>query len=577
MERRLAAILAADVAGYARLVRADEEGTIAAFRALKAEVVDPELAAHRGRTVKLMGDGLLVEFASVVDAVRAAAAVQTALARWNAGRPGDRRIDLRIGINLGDVVVDGEDIHGDGVNIAARLEGLAPPGGVCISAAVHEQVRDRSGLAFEDLGPKDLKNIDRPVRVWRWLPEGETGAAAPAGGKGPAVSTAGPSIAVLPFDDMSGEAEQQYFADGITEDIITEISKIAGLLVIARNSSFAYKGRSARISDVCRDLGVRYVLEGSVRKAGGRVRITAQLIDGATGGHLWAERYDRDLIDVFAVQDDVTAKIVRALEINLASAALPIRTETASPEAYDCVLRGREQYRLYSKDANARARLLYERAIQLDPDYAGAHAGLAEVWLHEWFLGSRDGLERAWELAGRAEALDPSLPLVQEALSSVHLFRKRHEDAIAAGRRWIEIEPGNADAYASLAGILCFAGEPERVFALVEKAMRLNPFHPFYYTFYIGLAHFSLRHFDEAVEAIGRSLVRNPDAMPPRLYLAACHAHLGQEAPARAALAELYTLHPTFSIGWVRTFMPFRRPADLDLLIDGLHRAGMAE
>ncbi len=317
MERRLAAIFAADVVGYSRLIRADEEGTLTAFKAMQANLIDPLLGEHHGRTVKLMGDGILVEFASAVSAVRAAAAIQKGLAERNAALPQDKRIEFRAGINLGDVVIDGDDIHGDGVNLAARLEGLARPGGFCISEAVYEQVRDRTDFRFEDLGLKLVKNIDRPLRVWHWHPDEDAAVAglAPAGTPPPPADR--PAIAVLPFDNMSGDREQEYFADGITEDIITEISKIPGLLVISRNSTFTYKQKAVKAQDVCRDLGVRYILEGSVRKAGTRVRITAQLIDGRSGGHLWAERYDRGLEDIFAVQDDVTERIVRTLEVKL--------------------------------------------------------------------------------------------------------------------------------------------------------------------------------------------------------------------------------------------------------------------
>jgi adenylate cyclase len=579
MERRLAAILAADVVGYSRLIRADEEGTIAAFRILRADLIDPTLKEHRGRTVKLMGDGLLVEFASVVGAVRAAVAIQRALAEQNAGLPQDQRLELRVGINLGDVVIEGDDIHGDGVNVATRLEGLAAPGGVCISEAVYEQVRDRVRLAFADLGLREVKNIDRPLRVWHWHPDRAPAVedTAPAGAPLPPPDR--PSIAVLPFDNMSGDQEQQYFADGITEDIITEISKIHGLMVISRNSTFTYKGKAVKAQDVCRDLGVRYILEGSVRKAGERVRVTAQLIDGRSGGHLWAERYDRGLADMFAVQDDVTERIVRSLEVKLIDGddARSSRVETDNAEAYDCVLRGREQYRLFSKDGNAAARRLYERAIELDPNYAAAHAGLAETYLHEWFMGSPEALTRAFELAQTAKGLDPSLPWVYEALSSVHLFKRQHEEALAAARRWIEIEPSNAEAYANLAGILHFAGEPERVAGLIEKARRLNPFYPFYYTLYVGQAHFTMRRFEDAAAVITRSIAHNPESLPAHFYLAACYGQLGEDALARDALAEVRRISPEFSITRLRAIAAYKRAADLDLLIDGLRKAGLPE
>ncbi len=577
MERRLAAILAADVVGYSRLIRADEEGTIAAFKALQADLIDPTLREHQGRTVKLMGDGILVEFASVVGAVRAAAAIQMGLAERNDVLPAERRIAFRVGINLGDVVIDGDDIHGDGVNVAARLESLATPGGMCISDAVHDQVRDRTSLSFEDLGLREVKNIDRPLRVWQWCPDQNQALAETAAAKTPRADQ--PSIAVLPFDNMSGDQEQEYFADGITEDIITEISKIHGLLVISRNSTFTYKRKAVKAQDVCRDLGVRYMLEGSVRKAGTRVRITAQLIDGRSGVHLWAERYDRGLEDIFAVQDEVTERIVRTLEVKLIPGddARPPRIETESPEAYDCLLRGREQYRLFSREGNAAARQLYERAIALDPNYAAPYAALAETYVHDWFMGDPKALDRASELAETAKRLDPSLPLVYEALGSVHLFKRQHEEALAAARRWVEVEPGNAEAYANLAGTLHFAGEPERVAGLVEKAKRLNPFYPFYYTLYVGQACFTQHRFKEAAAIIARSIAHNPQSLPSHFYLAATYGQLGEEALARDALAEASRISPNFSIAQARAVAAYRREEDLNLLLDGLRMAGLRE
>jgi adenylate cyclase len=378
---------------------------------------------------------------------------------------------------------------------------------------------------------------------------------------------------------MSGDQEQEYFADGITEDIITEISKIPGLLVISRNSTFTYKGKATKAQHICRDLGVRYVLEGSVRKAGGRVRITAQLIDGLSDGHLWAERYDRDLADIFAVQDDVTEKIVRALEVNLADGAQgqPARVETDIPEAYDSVLRGREQYRLFTRDGNLKARQMYEKAIELDPNYAAAYAGLAGTCLHDWFQGSPDALDRAFELAQKANALDPSLPLVYEALGNIHVFKKQHDEALDAIKRWIEVEPGNADAYANLAGILHFNGEPEQVAPLIEKAIRLNPFYPFYYTLYVGQAYVMMQRYEDAIETLKRSAIRNPEALPAHLYLAASYGHLDKDAAAREALAEVHRIDPGFSLASVKTIFTYKRAADLDRLMEGLRKAGLSE
>ncbi len=577
MERRLAAILATDVVGYSRLIRADEEGTIGALQALRADLIDPILGKHHGRIVKLMGDGMLAEFSSVVDAVRAAVESQRAVAERNASLPEEKRIVFRAGINLGDVIVDGNDIQGDGVNVAARLEGLAQPGGICISGSVYEQVRDRLDLSFEDLGEREVKNIARPIRVWQW-----TLAASAAANRAtlnePLPLPEMPSIAVLPFENMSSDPEQEYFSDGITDDIITEISRIPEVMVISRNSTFTYKGKAAKVQDVCRDLGVRYVLEGSVRKAGERVRINAQLIDGRSGGHLWAERYDRALEDIFAVQDDVTEKIVRALEVKLigGAAALQAREHSHDPEAYDCVLRGREQYRLFSTDSNAAARELYERAIALDPDYAEPYAGLAETYVQEWFMGAEPTLDRAFELAQQATARDPNLPLVQEALSTVHLFKKQHAESIATAQRWIDLEPSNADAYATLAGAMHFSGDNEEVIALVEKAMRLNPFYPFYYPHYIGLANMAMRRFDEAVVALKRAVVRNPEALWPHVFLAACYGHLGETTQAGAQLAEVRRINPEFSISSLLRLLPYKSRADVDLLIDGLRKAGLS-
>ena len=571
MERRLTAIMATDVVGYTRLIRADEEGTLEALKSLRANLIDPKLRQYNGRIVKLMGDGMLAEFASVVDAVRAAVETQQAVAEYNAERPEDKPIEFRVGINLGDVVIDGDDIHGDGVNVAARLEGLAEPGGIFVSGKVYEEVRDRTHYRFEDLGEQRVKSIDRPVRIWRWLSLGAAATNGIAATQDPLPLPDKPSIAVLPFDNMSGDPEQEYFADGITEDIITEISKIAGLMVISRNSTFTYKGKAAKVQDVCRNLGVRYVLEGSVRKAGERVRITAQLIDGRSGGHLWADRYDRGLEDIFAVQDDVAEKIVRALEVKLVDGANaePTRVGTDVPEAYDCVLRGREQYRLFSVDGNAVARELYERAIAL--------AGLAETYLQEWFMEPQPVLDRAFELAEQAKARGPSDPLVQEALSTVQLFMKQHSAAIETARRWIEIEPSNADAYATLAGALHFVGENEEVIALIEKAMRLNPFYPFYYPHYIGLAHMAMRRYDEAAVLFKRSIIRNPEAMPSHIFLSACYGHMGEITQASAQLAELRRINPGFSIAWLRTFIPYKRAADIDLLVEGLRVGGFQE
>ena len=483
MDRRLTTILVADIVGFSRQMAADEEGVVVRLRALRAEVIDPGIAAAGGRLIKTMGDGFLIEFPSAVAAVRAALAIQTDMRERGAAEPEDRRLRLRMGINVGDIVIDGDDILGDGVNIAARLEPLAPAGGVCISRAVFEQVRGKVDVELTAMGAQRLKNIPEPVDIWHIRVDDTASAtplpAADAGAGRPATAER-PSVAVLPFDNMSADPEQGYFADGITEDIITELSRLPALLVIARNSTFTYKGKATKVQDVCRDLRVRYVLEGSVRKAGQRVRVTAQLIDGGSGGHVWAERYDRDLADIFAVQDDVTTQIVRALAVQLTEVERgpSSRAVPENLEAYDCVLRAREQYRLFTREGNAAARELYERAMELAPDYAEGYAGAAETHVQDWISGTADRLDNAYALAQTAKRLNPSLPLVYEALSTVHQFMRQHDEALAAARRWVEVEPGDAEAHANLAGVLCFGGEPERVEGLIEDGDAPQPVLP---------------------------------------------------------------------------------------------------
>ncbi len=386
-ERKLAAILAADVAGYSRLMSRDEEGTLRDLKAHLGELIEPRIAQHRGRIVKRTGDGLLVDFASAVEAVRCALAIQSGMAERNSTASGDGRIEFRIGINVGDVIIEGDDIYGDGVNIAARLEGIAEPGAIFVSRAVRDSVRDKLEIVLEDLGERPVKNISKPVRVFRIStgdpPAGVRSAAAP-----PPVPDK-PSIAVLPFDNMSGDAEQEYFSDGITEDVITDLSKISGLFVIARNSSFSYKGKATRVQDIGRELGVRFVLEGSIRKAGNRVRITAQLVDADSGGHLWADRFDRELTDIFATQDEVVDKIVAALAIKLTPREKRQlrRRGTNNVEAYDFWWRARELLGRGTREATAQARAMHRRAIEIDPRFAAPHAGLAFTTVSDYING----------------------------------------------------------------------------------------------------------------------------------------------------------------------------------------------
>ena len=448
VERRLTAILAADVAGYSRLMGADEEGTLAALKVLRREVADPKIKEHRGRIVNTTGDGLLSEFASVVDAVRCAVEVQREMAARNAGVPAERRIDFRIGVNLGDIIIDENDIFGDGVNIAARLEALAEPGGICVSRVVRDQVRDKLAIPFEDMGEQQVKNIARPVRAYRALvAERASRPSIPSETAAPRALPDRPSIAVLPFNNVSGDPEQEYFVDGITEDIITALSKWRWFLVIARNSTFAYKGKSVDLKEVGRDLGARYILEGSMRRAGQRVRITSQLIDTATGTHLWAERYDRDLTDIFAVQDDITSRVVTAIEPAL-SRAESQRVIAKRPEhmgAWDYCQRGFWHVNKGTRTDGITAYGLFKQALTLDPNLADAHLGLARALIVQWNYGSVEDfaplVRQAREAALQAVALDSENPQAQYVLAQISHWAGDVRAAIAHASRAIELNP----------------------------------------------------------------------------------------------------------------------------------------
>ena len=619
VERRLAAILAADVVGYSRLMGADEEGTHARLKAHRRDLIDPAITAHRGHIIKLTGDGALVEFGSVVDAVGCALWIQRGMTLRNSEVPEEHRIQFRIGINLGDVIVEPDDIYGDGVNVAARLEALAEPGGICISRLVQESVRGKLDVTFDDLGEQPLKNIAEPVRVYRVrIDPGAVGPAIrPAKPNGPgrllvvsaglvlliALGGAGwhlylepllqerafaqqtalplpdkPSIAVLPFSNMSDDPAQAYFSDGITEDLITDLSRISGLFVIARNSVFTYKDKAVNVEDVARELGVRYVLEGSVRKAGNQVRINAQLIDGSTGFHLWAERFDRELADVFALQDEVAQRIVAALEIELSDVerATLAQRYTDNLEAYDLFLRGWERYWRSTEQSRLEARALFERAIELDPKFARAYANLALT-----YTGSSGGmggtsLDRAYELARTAIALDDSLPEVHWVMADVQLFRRQYAQALASVEKCIELDPNYADAHAERALVLMYAGKPNEALDELDRAMRLNPHYPFVYLNPLGQSHFALRRYQEAIDAFREGLRRNPTAQTQRMFLAASYAQAGRLDDARWEVAELLTLDPDFSLVQVPEVAPFEHPEPLDRLLDGLRKAGLS-
>ncbi|MBW2057768.1 MAG: tetratricopeptide repeat protein [Deltaproteobacteria bacterium] len=624
-ERKLTAILSADVKGYSRLMGEDEEATIRTLTAYR-EVMANLIQKHRGRVVDSPGDNVLAEFKSVVDAVRCAVDIQKEIKVRNAEMQENRRMEFRIGVNLGDVIEEGERIYGDGVNIAARLEGLAEAGGVCISGTVHDSIENKLALGYEYLGEQVVKNIKRPVRAYRVLMAPEAAGslvyrkrrddprhkrratltlvvvlvAGAAFGvfwnhflrhsppskevtpeKSPVLELPDkPSIAVLPFANMSGDPDQEYFSDGITEDLITDLSKLSGLFVIARNSVFTYKGKSVKVEEVGRELGVRYVLEGSVRKAGDQVRITAQLVDAATGGHLWAERYDGDLKDIFALQDEVTQKIVSALAVNLTQDERErlVRKHTDNLEAYDYTLRGLEYLFRFTEEANTQARKMFEKSVGLDPEYAIAYSLLGSTHLLEWSLGwSQDSqsLERAFELEQKAIGLDDSLPEPHRFLGDVYLWKKQHDRAIAEYEKAIALDPNDPDGFQGLGSILTWAGRPEESIGLVKKAIRLDPVYPVFYLFTLGHAYFLTGQYEEAVTTLRRALNLNPNFWPSHLYLAASYVELGRYEEARAEAAEVTRLSLQTSTETWKERLPYKDHGVLEHLLDSLHKAGL--
>jgi len=551
--RRLAAILAADVVGFSRMMGADEEGTLSRLKRLRAELVDPAIGEHRGRIFKTMGDGLLVEFPSVVDAVQCAARVQAAMTERAAGAPEAQRLVFRVGINLGDVIVEGDDLYGDGVNVAARLEGICDVGCVFISGSAHEQVAGKVKLAFEDLGERPLKNIARPVRVYRLAGEGTAPTAPPRAAAQPASAAQdGPSIAVLPFQNMSGDAEQEYFSDGITEDIITDLSKLSGLLVIARNSTFTYKGKAVDVREVGKHFTVSHVLEGSVRRAGDRVRITAQLLEAGTAHHVWAERYDRDLQDIFAVQDEITREIVAALHVKL------VRGEQASvwrhllrrPEALDQYYKGIDRLNRLTREANDEAARCFEQIVGLEPESPLGHLGLAWTKLSAFRSGWGEpaALERAAGLARKALELDETCADAHALLGFHSLLLGRHDAAIAEGERAVALNPNHADNVANLGCSYVMSGRPADAAACMQKAMRLSPVYPAWYLNVLGFAHYLLDRHDEADAVLTLALQREPAYYDCRLMLMTAHHARGRLDDARREAGELRRHNPSFRL-----------------------------
>ncbi|MDP6704790.1 MAG: adenylate/guanylate cyclase domain-containing protein [Alphaproteobacteria bacterium] len=557
MERRLAAILAADMVGYSRLMEADEEGTITRQKTHHNDLIDPTIAYHKGRVVKTMGDGLLIEFNSVVDAVRCAVEVQEAMVPREAGLAGDERIAYRIGVNLGDIVVDGDDILGEGVNIAARLEALAEPNGICVSDVVFQSVKGKLDFGFDDLGEQQFKNIAEPVRVHRIRLDGPDATTAPYEAAPASLDLPDkPSIAVLPFDNMSGDSEQEYFADGIAEDIITGLSRMRWFFVSARNSSFTYKGQAVDIKAISRELGVRYVLEGSVRKAGNRARITVQLIDATTGNHLWAERYDRQLTDVFAVQDEITETVVATIEPQLyvAESERAKRKAPESLDAWDLVMRSMPHlWRMTGPDI-ARAQELLRAAIDRDPGYAQAQGllGFSYIW-NAWMGWGEDPtrLIPEAELAARhAIAHDDQDPWAHLVMGAVHGYSRRHKDAVDELRKALELNPNFSIAYAWLGIIMGYAGKVEQANEALDQAYRISPRDPFnaWLPVLRSIGIFTAERDAEARDLARETIKTRPELVGAWRILAITAAHLGELDEARRALAEVKRLQPTISL-----------------------------
>jgi adenylate cyclase len=628
--RKLAAIMFTDIVGFSRQMGTNETRMLRLLE-VHNQLIRQAIAEHHGTVIKTVGDAFLVDFPSVVHAVQCAQAIQTQFRSHNAEKESAEQIHVRIGIHLGDIVQKDGDVFGDGVNIASRLQALAEPDSICLSDVVYRDVAQKVTLGtVVSLGRPQLKNIAQRFQVYALLAESPKGLrqrlraqslklsrrVRPA----PRMVAAGllliagtlvavrylsrpppalrtqllstdaapaalplpdkPSLVVLPFDNMSEDPKQDYFSDGITEDLTTALSQISSLFVIARNSAFTYKGKAVKVQDVGKELGVQYVLEGSVRKANDQVRITAQLIDAATDSHLWAERYDRPLQDIFALQDEIVQKIVTTLKLQLTlrEQGILVRKRTENLEAYDYFLRGLESLNRTSQETNAQAQQLFEKAIALDPQYAEAYARLSRtlssVWVYQWSQDPQT-LERAFVLAQQAVALDDSLPEAHEVLAYGYLYKRQHEQAIAAAKRAITLGPNEAEGTGWLGLILNFAGRPEEAIGLIEKAMRLNPRYPYTYLSWLGMAYRLAGRYDEAIVTLQSATIRNPNFPPPHLHLAVSYSELGRDAEAQAEVAELLRVSPKFSLEGSRRVMPFKDPADTERYLAALRKAGL--
>jgi TolB-like protein len=583
VQRRLAAILAADVVGYSRLIEADEERTRARLGVLHYELIERRIASDGGRVVKTIGDGFLAEFSSAVDAVRNAIYFQKAMKQRNADVANDRRLDFRVGINVGDVIIEGDDIHGDGVNIAARLEGLCEPGEVYVAGAVYEQVAGKLAASFEDKGEHIVKNIAKPVRVYRAIDEtrisakpthGVAAISAPISDK--------PSIAVLPFDNLSDDPQQEYFSDGMAEDLITDISKMSGVAVTARNSSFAFKGQSVDVKEIAKQLGVGHIVEGSVRKMGDRLRINAQLIDCADGHHVWAERYDGNMSEIFDFQDDIREQIVSALQVSLTPTdkALADRKVTENTEAYDLFLRGRANLYRFTVENVLEAKQCFESAIEIDANFADAYGFLSYCHYAGWILkfpGFDDTLDLAKKVAETGVELDSESAIAVSRLAWVQGWMGQFDDAISNYEKAIALAPNRADVHADFGQILNYWGDPRRALELSEEAFNLDTFTPPLWGFYAGHSHFLLRQYDEARPKISQMLERVPKFVTGFAYLACLNVETDRLEDAKKAIENLLKLAPNYTLKDMAKRHPYKSKDVSDRFLNDLRQAGLPE
>jgi len=577
-KRKLAAIISADVKGYSLLLADDESFTIKTLKEYR-EIMSYCIGQHNGRVVDSPGDNLLAEFSSAVDAVQCAVEIQKKLKKENERLVEGKRLKFRIGVNIGDIVQDGDHIYGSGVNVAARIEGIADPGGICLSRSAYDQVKDKLDFTFEYVGEHEAKNIKEPVRVYKVLMDSES--PKPLVDE-PLGIPEKPSIAVLPFVNMSGEPGQEYFSDGLTEQIINGLCKVSNLFVIARNSSFAYKGKSVNIQQVAKELGVRYILEGSVQKAADRVRITAQLIDATTGYHLWSENYDRDLSDIFALQDEITLKIMSALRIKLTWGEQARQWgKVTNIRAFEKEMRGADCFHRYNEKDNKQARHFFKEAINIDNGSAIAYIMLGFTHLLDfvfgWSKSPIESFEHAEKNVEKALALNDSIDQAHSLLGSIYLFKRQHDEAIKAGERAIELSPNGADAHAQLALILIFSDKIELAIKLLKRAFRLNPIPQSYFYSILGSAYGVNGQYEKAIEMCKKALSGSPDNLSAYLTLAASYSDINRTEDASKAVEEILRIQPDFSLEYHANTLPFKNQEKLDKYINALRKAGLSE